>query len=378
MYFKDSQNKEFVLKSEYYNHKIPSMPPLPKELSSSNPFIAYLENAERPLIVEEEKFKLNHSFFNIDAGLVVPCITKMGLVGIIFLGNKPNNQLYTEDDLLTFDTLAAQASLAIENCQFAQELADKERVARLQDMDVYSYSLAHEIDNPAQVITAGVAYLQKQLLKELQLPQATEKDIDDSLNLILEAARRISSMVKAIRDYGSTLNEDLKPLKIEDVIESFSYLISYRFKDKGILLTKEISPDLGYIRGQKPELIQVLEIFANNSIHAMSQSEVKKVQLKVFQPNPDTIRITFTDTGYGIDNKILHLIFSPFTTTKASTEGTGMGLANAKKIIERHKGKIWAESEGKDKGATFVVELPVAKDISQEEFKKEDKGKMIF
>ncbi|MFZ5800247.1 MAG: GAF domain-containing protein, partial [Candidatus Omnitrophota bacterium] len=127
MYCKDSQDSGFILKSDYYNHKLLSPPALPKELSFSNPFIAYLENAERPIIVEEEKFKLNHSFYNLEAGLIIPCITKAGLTAIIFLGNKPDNQLYTEDDILTFDTLAAQTALAIENCQFAQELADKER-----------------------------------------------------------------------------------------------------------------------------------------------------------------------------------------------------------------------------------------------------------
>ncbi|MCX7926974.1 MAG: HAMP domain-containing histidine kinase, partial [Candidatus Omnitrophica bacterium] len=76
--------------------------------------------------------------------------------------------------------------------------------------------------------------------------------------------------------------------------------------------------------------------------------------------------------GCGIKSQMLSVIFAPFTTTKASTEGTGMGLYNAKKIIERHKGRIWAESEGVDKGATFIIELPVVKDIKEEDWKTEE------
>jgi len=371
MYLVDKENKKLILKSEYYNPTVSSKSNLPNEISYSEPFLSYLENSESPLIVEEERLKLNH-FFDIDTevSLIIPCITTTGLASIIFLGHKPNHHLYTQNDILTFDTLANQIALAIENCQFAQDLADKERMARLQDMDAYSYSLAHEIDNPVQVIIAGVAYLQRQLLKELQLPQATQKDIDESLNLILEAARRISGMVKAIRDYGSALDADFRPLRIEEVVENFSYLTMSRFKEHSILYTKELAPNLGFVRGQKPELIQLLEIFASNSKDALEYSQEKKVRIKVFQPNPDTIRIEFSDTGVGIEKSKLHLIFSPFVTSKASSRGTGMGLANAKKIVERHRGKIWAESEGKDKGATFIVELPVAKDITEEDLKK--------
>ena len=67
-------------------------------------------------------------------------------------------------------------------------------------------------------------------------------------------------------------------------------------------------------------------------------------------------------------------------TTKASSEGTGMGLYNAKRFILKHKGKIWAESEGKDKGTTLIFEIPIAKDVTEGEIRKarEDKGGMKF
>ena len=110
----------------------------------------------------------------------------------------------------------------------------------------------------------------------------------------------------------------------------------------------------------------------------MTGLKEKKVSLKVDTINRDRLRIYFSDNGYGIKKEMLEIIFTPFTTTKASTEGTGMGLYNAKKIIERHKGKIWAESEGLGKGATFIIELPIAKDINPEELKDKDKGKRVF
>ncbi|MDD5513482.1 MAG: HAMP domain-containing sensor histidine kinase, partial [Candidatus Omnitrophica bacterium] len=90
------------------------------------------------------------------------------------------------------------------------------------------------------------------------------------------------------------------------------------------------------------------------------------------------VRISFGDNGYGIKKEMLEIIFTPFTTTKASSEGTGMGLYNAKKIVERHKGKIWAESQGPGKGAVFVIELPIAKDVNPQDLEDQYKGKRVF
>jgi signal transduction histidine kinase len=104
----------------------------------------------------------------------------------------------------------------------------------------------------------------------------------------------------------------------------------------------------------------------------MKYSLEKKINLNVTQVYPDIIRISFTDTGCGIEKDMIPVIFAPFTTTKASSEGMGMGLYNAQKIIRRHKGKIWAESQGQDKGATFIIELPAAEDITGQELETFD------
>ena len=71
---------------------------------------------------------------------------------------------------------------------------------------------------------------------------------------------------------------------------------------------------------------------------------------------------------------MLNDVFLASVTTKGSVEGTGLGLYRLRKIVDKHKGKIWVESKGKDKGARFIVELP----IQGQEFSeiiKEDNGK---
>ena len=185
-------------------------------------------------------------------------------------------------------------------------------------------------------------------------------------------------MVKAIRDFGSPVTGELKPLKVEDIIESFSRLYFPQLKSAGVNFIKELPKETLFVRGEKPELMQVLVILANNSLHAMKFSPEKEITLKAEKSNQDSVIISFRDNGYGIKKEMLEIIFTPFTTTKASSEGTGMGLYNAKKIIERHKGEIWAESEGENKGAVFFIKLFLAKGITLDEFNKEDKQKRVF
>lgn len=373
IYLKDEEYKSYQLKHYF--------PKREKErfqefIPLDYPLTRLLIQKKKPLSSEEIGYLDN---LKLDSGLVVPCfIEEDNLLGFLVLGAKPNNRMYTTDDLLIFETLSYSTSLAIENSQFWKEIEDRQRKARLQEMDTYSYSLAHEIDNPVQVIIGQTELLQKYLIKELNLPPEKQKDLEGTFNFILEGAKRVSGMVKAIRDFGSPTTGELTPLKIEEVVETFSQLYYPKFKDNRVNFIKDLPRESIFVKGEKPSLMQVLVNLANNSLHALQGVTEKKINLKVEKVNQDIIRISFTDTGYGIKKELLPIIFSPFTTTKASSEGTGMGLYNVQNIINHHKGKIWAESEGEGKGTTFFIELPIAKDIKPEELEGEDKGKRLF
>jgi signal transduction histidine kinase len=371
----------FYLKDELYkNYKYKYCYPEGSECKFAEsipfdaPIVSLLSNCKRPLLEEElQHFQYLHKT-NLNYSLIVPCFVEDELLGIMMLGSKPGKQMYTPDDMLVFETLSYSTALAIENCYFWKEIEDRQRKARLEEMDAYSYSLAHEIDNPMYIIIGQTETLQKILREGLDLPAEKQKELEGSINFILDSAWRVSAMVKAIRDFGQPVTGEFKPLRITDVIESFSQLYFPRLKSTGITFIKEIPEGLGFVRGEKPQLMQILVILANNSLHAMQRAKEKKIILKAEGVNHEWVRISFRDTGYGIKKEDLGIIFQSFVTTKASSEGSGMGLYNAKKIIERHKGVIWAESEGEGKGAVFFIDLPQATDIKPEELDGIDNG----
>lgn len=376
IYLKQEEYKAFQLKSCY-----------PKEAKSQfeefipldDSLIGILNQRKKPLLGEEVG---QQGKISLDSGVAIPFFGKDGLIGFIVLGAKQNNQMYTNDDLLVLETFSYNAGSAIENCTYWKEIEEHQRRARIAEMDLFSYSIAHEIDNPLTAIKTAVRFLRDFFLKELNLPPEKRKEAEDVLNSILKNQERISTMIKAVEEFGKPVLAEFGPLRLEDVLKSYLELYLPQFKHQGISFTQEMpDKEIPYLRGLKQELMQVLVNLSNNSIHALlgvPQGEQKRIHLKVEILDSDFVRIIFKDNGYGIVKEKLSSIFGAFTTTKASTEGKGMGLYACRRIIERHKGKLWAESEGKGKGATFIIELPIAKDITEEDFKKEDRGRMMF
>lgn len=376
IYLKDEDYKSYRLK-HYFPLKAKEC--FQEFIPLDDNLIKVLYAQKRPLPSEEVG---SQDKIQLDSGLLIPCfIEEDNLLGFLVLGSKPNNQMYTTDDSLVFETLSYSTSLAIENSQFWKEIEDRQRQARIAEMDLFSYSVAHEIDNPMTIIKGYAELLKKFFLKELNLPEDKRQEAEIALDNILEAQDRTSTMIKALEDYGKPVPAQLIPLKLEDVINSFLRLYLSQFKHHGVYFNKELPSSLPYIRGVKQELVQVMVNLSNNSIHALlgvPQGQEKHIHLKVELSNSDWVRISFSDNGYGIAKENLESIFVPFVTTKASTEGRGMGLFTVRKIIKKHHGKIWAESEGKGKGATFIIELPIAKDVTEEDFKKEDKGHRLY
>ena len=112
--------------------------------------------------------------------------------------------------------------------------------------------------------------------------------------------------------------------------------------------------------GDKTQLQQVLMNLFRNSFNAMEEHETEKKILDIIMnSNKDSVLVSVHDTGPGIDPEIKAKLFKPFVTTRK--DGSGIGLALSRSIIEKHNGEIWAENiEGG--GADFSFRLQIIKD----------------
>lgn len=131
--------------------------------------------------------------------------------------------------------------------------------------------------------------------------------------------------------------------------------LEIKFHSKDSLIT--IKADIGKIK----------QVFANLVDNAIKYTQKGTVIISVVL-NIDTVRFSVKDTGIGMSKEDINKLFGRFSraegANRVNTTGTGLGLYVAKQMVEAHKGKIWAESDGAGLGSSFIVELPIHSDIS--------------
>ncbi len=235
--------------------------------------------------------------------------------------------------------------------ELENRLMTTEKLALLGQL---SAGLAHEIRNPLSAISGAVEILSeesKPTEENLRLVKVANQEVE-RLNLLVEDFLLLTVPIQKIPtpvNIGSNINE---------TVESFMRTV----RRKGLEIVMDIQKEL-YVQADSYRLKQAIWNLLLNSMQAMPNGGEIKIQSYLEEEN---IRINLSDTGCGIDKKIMSRIFEPFFTTKKV--GTGLGLAIVQKVIEGYNGKIDViSSEGK--GTTFIMTLPKAKKFIHEEVK---------
>ena len=343
-----------------------------KEIPANSAFIAHLKQKDTAFLSEELSSKEYSELLKNQGslGMIVPCTTRDELVSFMALGPKPKDLIYNELDINIFRILSLQAGLAIENCLFWQNekvrIAKEEQIRRQKSLDHFSASLVHEIGNPVFAAQSGVKRLQMWFEQDIKSLLSAEQQayFEDKIKRPVISLDRVNKIFKAVKEFASQTTGEFSLIKIDEVMETFLIIFEAIVKHEKVLGFKTALEPGIKMWGNKIYLEEVLMNLGANAVHAVQGREDKNkhISVDVHKHDKDRFRIKIQDNGYGIEKHLLQDIFLDFVTTKASTEGTGMGLVRVRKIVELHKGKIWAESEGKDKGATFFVELPLTKE----------------
>jgi len=225
---------------------------------------------------------------------------------------------------------------------------ESERLAVVGEM---ASAVAHGLRNPLASIRSCA---------ELVLEDDIDEEVRRPLKDIVDQSDRLERWIRSfLRHAAHQENDDTHPMPIDSVLDGCIESFRPQLQARGIDVTIAFDGDTPFVIANVSELSQIFNSMISNSIEAIQQSGSIVIE-RAMDPK-SMIRITFTDSGPGFKPEILQHAFKAFTTTKNS--GVGVGLALAKRIVERLGGTISLSNQNAT-GARVSVLLPAMRLVS--------------
>ncbi|MFB2968362.1 response regulator [Aerosakkonema sp. BLCC-F183] len=265
--------------------------------------------------------------------------------------------------------------------------------------------IAHEINNPINLIYGNITYIKDYIIDLLSLLEAYQQEYPNStakiqqivdtidLNFLLDdthniidamhrGAERIQHLVLSLRNFSRLDEAEMKPVNIHEGIDNCLLMLQHRLRQTETHPPIQVIKDYGnlpLVTCYASEINQVFMHLLNNAIDALKQVTQYSLLASGSQSNPlatsqyplptiricteligsHTVRIRIADNGPGIPESVQSRLFDPFFTTKPPGSGTGLGLSISYQIVvQKHRGQLFCCSSP-GHGAEFAIEIPV-------------------
>jgi two-component system, NtrC family, sensor kinase len=239
-----------------------------------------------------------------------------------------------------------------------QRLRQTEKMAAIGKL---AAGLAHEIAAPLNVVVGRAEMLRKKEMgRELQRK---------NLGIIIDQIGRITVIVRNLLDFARRREPRIRPHDLVDVLDDVVEFLEGEFERAGVEIVRDTGEE-AWVLGDPNHLHQVFINLLLNSVHSLEEAggpktiwiEVSRCPEPVTGP-PDLVTVEIRDSGSGIPESHLAQVFEPFFTTKSGGEGTGLGLAVVRGIIDEHGGSISAANWSG--GAVFRFSIPAAPEVAR-------------
>ena len=226
-------------------------------------------------------------------------------------------------------------------------------VARVTSLGVLTASIAHEINQPLSGIITNASTCLRML--DTNPPNLT--GARETARRTIRDGIRGSDVITRLRAVFSREEYTLEPLDLNDVTREVIALTLSDLHRNRVALQSDLAEDLPTITGDRVQLQQVILNLLRNASDAMADVHDRRRQLVVTteRDEDDQVRLRVRDTGVGVDPENLNNLLEAFYTTKS--DGMGLGLSISRSIIERHHGRLWADSND-GPGTTFSFSIP--------------------
>jgi len=271
-------------------------------------------------------------------------LTGQGNENIAVSAIKAGAQDYISKSEMTVLSLDRAISSAISAIQASEKINNQK-----QELEQFAKVLAHDLKQPAHSICALLNIIEQEYSSSLP------EQVSSKLSLVAKTSNQMYNLINALSSYASL---ELPQPKLElccfnEVIENACNNLYQPILDKQAIIQVDSLPTLPLI---PPLAVQLIQILINNALLYNNNRPVIEISADKVEQH---WQITLLDNGIGIEHAFIDKVFEPLTRlhSNAQYQGTGLGLATAKRIVNHHLGNIWCESEPKQ-GTKFFINLP--------------------
>ena len=232
-----------------------------------------------------------------------------------------------------------------ERKQIEQELRDKN-----SELDRFAYTVSHDLKSPLITIQAYAGMIKKDLeTGKYERAQDDMKRIEGAADKMTSLLNDLLELSRAGRQMGEPSLIDMN-LLVNDLLAQLTGIV------KQSLVEVVVQPDLPAVHGDPKRIAEVVQNLIENAIKYRSDQTVPRIEIGTRQDGRECVFFV-KDNGKGIDPRHHKKVFGLFNKLDAESDGSGVGLALVKRIIEVHGGRVWVESEGEGLGCCFCFTL---------------------
>jgi PAS domain S-box-containing protein len=219
------------------------------------------------------------------------------------------------------------------------------------ELQQFAYVASHDLQEPLRMIGSYTQLLERRYGDKL------DSDAREFMSFIVDGAARMKQLIEDLLAYSrvGTRGKELRPVPVQAALDRALVNLRSGLEASGAQITHDALPE---VNGDDTQLTQLFQNLIGNAIKFRKKDEPLRVHVGV-KDTGDEWRFSVADNGIGIERQYFERIFMVFQRlhTRDEYPGTGIGLAICKKVVDRHRGRIWVES-ALGKGSTFIFTLP--------------------
>jgi signal transduction histidine kinase len=315
---------------------------------------------KKTICINKPSTNLPKGHIAITRHISLPLIHKNTVVGLIQVANKKSD--YTKEDIALFETIGQSISPVLDARlkQERQEIIRKQMDDKLQkllinlkksneELEQFAYVASHDLQEPLRMVSSYTQLLEKRYSEKL------DQDAHEFIHFAVDGANRMQRLINDLLEYSRVTTRG-KEFKETDMFSALGQAIrnmQMKIEDNHAVIT---NGELPKVKADEEQIMRVFQNLIDNAIKFKGK-ESPRIHIDCIAKD-GYWTFSVKDNGIGMDPKYEDRIFEIFQrlSNQAEHPGTGIGLAICKRIVERHGGKIWMESEPGN-GTTFLFTL---------------------